>query len=54
MIVGVNVEVSSDIDGTRKVFLDIFNAGLKNAQGRDKFDLSTAGWEVNSDVGSRA
>ena len=54
MIVGVDVEVSSDINGARKVFLDIFNAGLKNAQGRDKFSLSTAGWEVNSDVGSRA
>ena len=54
LIVGVDVEVSSDINGTRKVFLDIFNAGLKNAKGRDKFSLSTAGREVDSDVGSRA
>ena len=54
MIVGVNVEVSADIDRARKVFLYFFNAGFKKAQGRDKFSLSTAGWEVNSYVGSRA
>ena len=51
MIVGVNVEVSADIDRARKVFLYFFNAGFKKAQGRDKFRLSTAGWEVNSYVG---
>ena len=54
MIVGVNVEVSADIDRARKVFLYFFNAGFKKAQGRDKFSLSTAGWEVDSNVGSRA
>ena len=54
MIVGVNVEVSADIDRAGKVFLYFFNAGFKEAQGRDKFSLSTTGWEVDSNVGSRA